>query len=67
MVWGTMHLSPSTDRQYIDFNRVFLCTVGTYEPVLGTSGAGTRYRVPRGELVGSYTYVRYLIHQCFII
>ena len=53
MVWGTMHLSPSTDRQYIDFNRVFLYTVGTYEPVLGTSGAGTRYRVPRGELVGS--------------
>jgi hypothetical protein len=36
VVLGTMNPSPSTDRQYIDFNMVFEYKVGTY-------AAGTRY------------------------
>ena len=36
VVGGTMNPSPSTDRQYRDFNKVFLYKAGTYT-------AGTRY------------------------
>ena len=71
VVWGTMNPSPSTDRQYIDFNRVFQYKDGTY--AAGTKfstrylRAGTRYKIPWGELFGTGTYVRYLIHHCFTI
>ena len=41
VVGGTMNPSPSTDRQYVDFNRVYPYKAGTY-------AAGTRY------LRGSY-------------
>ena len=40
-----MRISASTDRQYIDFNRVFLCKTGTY--VAGTDrGRCSRRRAP---------------------
>ena len=67
MVLGTMNPSPSTDRQYVDFNRVFYIKPVRIQPVLGTFGAGTRYRVPGGKLFGTGTYVRYLINKCFTI
>ena len=35
VVWGTINPSPSTDRQYIDFNRVFLYKPVLMQPVLG--------------------------------
>jgi hypothetical protein len=65
-----MNPSPSTDRQYRDFNRVFLYKAGTYTAGTRYSRGrylGTRYRVPGGELFSFGTYIRYLIHQCFVI
>ena len=56
MVCGTMNPSPSTDRQYIYFNRVFLCKAGTYAAGARYVRAGTRYRVPGGKMFGTGTY-----------
>ena len=67
MVWGIMNLSPSMDRHYINFNKFFDVNPVRMQLVLGTYGAGTRYRFPRGKLFGTGTYIRYLIHQCFTI
>ena len=63
MVCGTMDPSPSTDRRYIDLNRVSYIKSVLMHPILGTLGAGTRYRVPGGKLFGARTYVRYLTQQ----
>ena len=70
MVWGTMNPSPSMDRQYRDFNTVFVYKAGTYATrtrYLRGRYLGTRYRVHGGKLSGTGTYVRYLIHQYFTI
>ena len=41
-----MNSSPSTDRQYRDFNRVFLYKAGTY-------ATGTRYGRTEGLVLGT--------------
>ena len=63
MVLETMNPSPSTDCQYINFNRVFQYKAGTYATGTRYLRAGTRYRVPRGRLLGTGIYIKYLIHQ----
>jgi hypothetical protein len=57
MIGGTMNLSPSTDRQYKNFNMVFLYKASVYATgtKLGTEGAGAMYRVPGGKLSGTGT------------
>jgi hypothetical protein len=55
VVGGTMNPSPSTDRQYRDFIRVNFIKPVLIQPVLGTQGAGTRYRVPGGQLFSTGT------------
>jgi hypothetical protein len=68
-----MNPSPSTDRQYINFNVVFYIKSVLMQPVLNFRCLGGRYRtidrymVPGGELSGAGTYVRYLIHECFTL
>ena len=52
-----MNPSPSTDRRYIDFNGVSLYKAGTYTAGTRYLRAGTRYRVPGGELFGTGTYI----------
>ena len=61
VVGGTTKPSPSTDRQYRDFNMVFLYKAGTYATGIRCLRAGTRYRVTRGELFGTGTYDRSLL------
>ena len=64
-----MNPSLSTDRQYIDFDSLFPYITGTY--TAGTIDRylrdSARYKAPGGELFGTGTYVRYLIHECFTI
>ena len=45
VVWGIVNPSPSTDREYIDFNRVFQYKAGTY-------ATGTKYLI-KGPVLGT--------------
>jgi hypothetical protein len=51
VVGGKTNPSPSMDRQYRDFNGVFLYKVGTYATGTRYLRAGTRYRVSGGKPV----------------
>ena len=64
-----MDPSRSTDRRYIGFNSLFPYMFGTYaaSTIDRYLRDGARYRVHGGELFGTGTYVRYLIHKCFTI
>jgi hypothetical protein len=62
-----MNPSPSTDRQYRDFNWVLIYKAGAYATSTRYLRAGTRYRVSGAQLFGNGTYIRIIIHQYFTV